>query len=118
MSSRLQGVEGVQSRLEMLKASSWERLWNVLQYLALQLQSEMRTKAPWTDRTGNARRALQVIPDNSNAPSAYRLIFTSQIDYGIWLEIKNNGRYAIIWKTVTGNLTMMQQQWAEAMRPQ
>lgn len=57
-------------------------------------ESHMRTNAPWTDRTGNARGGLkaQHVPQSNG----HTLFLFHTMPYGIWLEVRWSGRYAII----------------------
>lgn len=63
-----------------------------------QIESYMKLNAPWTDRTSNARNGL--------AARAYEdgdeigIVLFHQVDYGIWLETRFGGRYAIIDPTI------------------
>ena len=74
----------------------------VAQYAATQMQNDAKANAPWTDRTGNARTGLF---GTSEADFARKVvtIYLSQgtaIDYGIWLELANSGRYAVVMRTM------------------
>lgn len=57
----------------------------------------MKDNAPWQDRTGDARRGLHVEVREAPAVLA-ELIFShdDSLDYPVWLEIANGGKYAII----------------------
>jgi len=57
----------------------------------------MKSNAPWTDRTGDARAGLHVTPQESPGVLT-ELVFShgDDVPYGVWLEIANAGRYAII----------------------
>lgn len=67
-------------------------------------KSAMKLKAPWTDQTGNARAGLDVHVDHSGVGAIgftqHLLTFLHGVDYGIWLEIANNGKFQIIMPTV------------------
>jgi hypothetical protein len=54
----------------------------------------MKSNAPWTDQTGNARNTLSAksFPD----PDEYTLVIYHQMPYGIWLEVRWEGKYAIL----------------------
>ena len=67
-------------------------------YWAPQVQDYARTNAPWTDRTGNARQGLKADPDI--APPVYGIDLYHRVPYGIWLEVRWSGRYAIILPTI------------------
>jgi hypothetical protein len=58
-------------------------------------ETYMRTNAPWTDRTGNARNGLRAAHTKEPMVS-HELILYHTMPYGIWLEVRFSGRYAII----------------------
>jgi hypothetical protein len=64
----------------------------------------MKTKAPWTDRTTNARNGLHAGTDHTGSGAigftTHTITFAHGVDYGIWLEVANNGQYQIIMPTV------------------
>lgn len=70
----------------------------VMQYFATRAASDMRSGARWMDQTGNARQGLsaQVI----STPTSSALILYHSVPYGVWLEIRWSGRYAIIGPTM------------------
>jgi hypothetical protein len=59
-----------------------------------QLQDYARDNAPWEDQSGDARRGLEasVVADDDEMS----ITLQHTVDYGIWLEIRWGGRYAII----------------------
>lgn len=75
---------------------------------------EMKTKAPWTDRTTNARSGLWTVPRHlGSGPigfAQHEIVFGHAVDYGIWLEIKKptkGGRPIIMPTTIaTGKAVM------------
>ena len=65
----------------------------------------MKRKAPWTDRTGNARTGLVAVAEHSGAAtmtggatgfSQHKITMAHGVDYGIWLEVANLGKFQII----------------------
>ena len=65
---------------------------------ALKLQNYARQHRKWTDRTGHARQRLT---GTSMAQSnGYRLQLAHGVDYGIWLELAHEKRFAIIESTI------------------
>lgn len=66
-----------------------------LEYQAARSETWMRTNAPWTDRTTNARNGLfaMVYPLFTNS---WLLILSHSVHYGIYLEVSNSGRYAVV----------------------
>lgn len=65
---------------------------------ATKLESYAKQNAPWTDRTGDARRRLSCKCEKVD--SGIRLTLSHGVDYGLWLEIAKEKRYAIIEPTI------------------
>jgi len=72
------------------------------EYYSLHAETYAKTKAPWTDRTGNARSGLgSAWSANISAEHAkFEIDIYHRVPYGIWLEVKYNGKFSIINKTV------------------
>ena len=62
------------------------------------VENYMKANAPWTDRTTNARNGLaaRYVPGGTK----HSLVLFHQVPYGIWLEVRHDGKYAIIMPTV------------------
>jgi len=103
-----------------------ERLENavgaVMEYFEGQVQDYARDNAPWTDQTGNARGGLfaqYVRPGGAGGRDAkgrftkktrkHVIVLYHTMDYGVFLETRWDGRFAIIEPTV-------QHQGAQLMR--
>jgi hypothetical protein len=71
---------------------------NTMRFYAPQVESAAKTNAPWQDRTGNARSGLIARAESSG--DSYAIILAHQVPYGIWLEVRWAGRYAIIMPTI------------------
>lgn len=70
-----------------------------LEELATQVEEYAKANAPWEDRSGAARDGLTAeYVDGGLFQHAIVLYHT--VEYGIWLEIRWNGRYAIIVPTI------------------
>jgi len=71
----------------------------VMSYQATKAESHMKTTAPWTDRTGNARSGLRTevgwVPRKSHSIRLFH-----SVPYGIFLEARWAGRYAVIIPTI------------------
>ena len=60
-----------------------------------QITNWMKANAPWTDRTANARQTLYTeVADVTN--QMVSLTLSHGVYYGIFLEVNNAGRFAII----------------------
>lgn len=75
-----------------------QRLHRVLFLLALtyapRIEAWMKQNAPWTDRTGNARQTLWA--EAFDFADVVVLAFGHGVSYGVFLELANAGRYAVI----------------------
>lgn len=66
--------------------------------MAAEILNYAKTNAPWADRTGDARRLLDV--DVSEDGETIVIQLYHQVDYGLWLEVIQNGNFAIIMPTL------------------
>lgn len=66
------------------------------------VQDYARTNAPWTDRTGNARNGLfaQYVGPGMQFNDRHTIRLYHTMPYGIWLEVRFAGEYAIIYPTI------------------
>lgn len=62
-------------------------------------ETYMRFNAKWTDRTGNARNGLRAT-HVAQPMVRHELIVFHTMPYGIWLEVRWSGKYAIIAPTL------------------
>ena len=65
---------------------------------ALTLEGYARENRRWTDRTGHARQRLNC--KCLSLANGYRLELGHGVDYGLWLELANEKRFAIIMETI------------------
>jgi len=74
----------------------------VAQRVATEMQNEAKASATWTDRTGNARTGLFGTSEADFARKVVTIYLShgTAIDYGIWLELANSGRYAVVMRTM------------------
>lgn len=69
-----------------------------LDELAQGVENYAQENASWEDQSGAAREGLTAEAVSSGFSKAIVLYHT--VDYGIWLEVRWNGRYAIILPTI------------------
>ena len=90
--------DGVLPAMQRGKEKTLRAAWAASQSMAPEVENYMKINAPWTDQTGNARNGL--------AARAYRdqdeigIVLYHQVTYGIWLETRFGGKYAIIDPTI------------------
>ncbi|MBT9157006.1 MAG: hypothetical protein DDT37_02011 [Firmicutes bacterium] len=70
------------------------------QSLAGQLEGRVKKNAPWTDRTSNARNGLFGSTEVRGDTVYIRVAHS--MEYGVFLELANDGRFAILKPTVSG----------------
>lgn len=63
---------------------------NLAEQKAQEMEAWAKQNAPWQDRTGAARAGLHATAEGTTITLAHG------VPYGIWLEVANGGRYAII----------------------
>ena len=73
-------------------------VYALFQFESRDLESYMRQNAPWQDQTGNARNGLSARPFQEGTNVGIDLFHT--VPYGIWLETRFSGAYAIIVPTI------------------
>jgi hypothetical protein len=61
---------------------------------APRVENYMKTNAPWEDQTGNARSGLFARAYIEG--DEIGIVLGHTVPYGIWLEVRFNGRYSII----------------------
>lgn len=90
--------DGVLPSMKAAKEKTLRAANAAAQSMAPEVENYMKINAPWTDRTSNARNGL--------AARAYRdkdeigIVLFHQVTYGIWLETRFGGKYAIIEPTI------------------
>jgi hypothetical protein len=62
---------------------------------APEIEAWMKANAVWEDKTGNARQTLNADAENVTLDMV-QIILAHGVDYGIYLELANAGRFAII----------------------
>lgn len=88
----------IPENLVRLDAETQVALGAVVNRQATLGEARMKVNAPWSDDTGFARVSLHT--EVRHVPGKYTIIFAHGANYGIWLEIKQSGKYEIIMPTV------------------
>lgn len=97
MSSKLTvDVSEVDAGLSELMKVAAVRMYAETQ--AKNLEGYAKEHRPWTDRTGDARKRLTGYV--TEIPNGYRINLAHGVDYGIWLELAMEKRFAILEPTV------------------
>ena len=70
----------------------------VMDFFSPRVESHAKTHAPWKDRTGNARNGLTATRESEQRKES--IVLSHGMPYGIWLEVRHEGRFAIINPTI------------------
>jgi hypothetical protein len=88
----------------------------IAQYSATQMQNDAKANAAWTDRTGNARTGLFGTSEADFAEKVVTIYLShgATIDYGVWLELANSGKHAVVMRTMQAHYEPLMQMLREA----
>lgn len=75
-----------------------EVIEEIMEQAAQEVEEHARETAPWNDRTGDARAGLT--GEFENEGNLLTIMIYHTVEYGIWLEVRNAGEYAVILPTV------------------
>lgn len=89
-----ESVRAFQDALRQWQEQTEESLMQWFQELAQLAETKGKAEAPWRDRTGNARRGLYGYAWKEG--NKIYVSFNHSVYYGVFLELLNNGRYAIL----------------------
>lgn len=87
-----QGLDGMEKKLDRAIAG-------IFMFHDSLTEGWMKENAPWTDRTGNARSGLRALAEHIPFKT-YALHIWHTMSYGIWLEVRQSGKYAILLPTL------------------
>ena len=85
------GVKGIPGFIDKVVGST-------MRYYEPQVENYAKQNAPWTDQTTNARNGLAA--RSGKEKDAHYIVLAHQVPYGIWLEVRWSGRYAVILPTI------------------
>lgn len=89
--SLVRGVKEFSPKLDRVIAGA-------VDYTGTEAVGQARANARWQDRTGNARNGLGV-EYNHQPMVRHGFALYHSVPYGIWLEVRWSGKYAIIKET-------------------
>ena len=97
------GVDEMCRRMDAYADQVLSAIEQVATYFEQALEGYAKQNAPWTDRTSNARQGLHSF-SQALGRETVALYLAHGMDYGIYLETRFQGRYAIIWPTIEAHL--------------
>ncbi|KEH91681.1 hypothetical protein Z962_p0058 (plasmid) [Clostridium botulinum C/D str. BKT12695] len=80
------------------------------QNIATEMEEWTKTNASWTDRTSNARQFLKATVSWKNSNELI-VTLSHHVDYGVYLELCNEGRYAILEQAIQQFAPQFQEGW-------
>lgn len=84
--------------LDALSGKSMAAVRMYVESAAVKLESYMKSHRAWTDRTGMAKARLTA--KSQEVFGGFRIVLAHGVSYGLWLELANEKRYAIIQPTI------------------
>lgn len=91
-------TDEITPRLSEIQARLEAGIFAVMSFNSSRVESHAKANAGWTDRTANARNALSAQAYSTGKVQG--IVLYHQMPYGIWLEVRWGGRYAIILPTI------------------
>lgn len=90
--------DGIGPVLDVLVATTADNVLDEMERGREEIEWTAQANAPWSDITGAARQGL--VADVYNDWGVIVIELAHSVDYGIWLELIQEGRFAIIMPTL------------------
>lgn len=91
-------AKGLIAGVQKLESKSDQAIRMFAEQGARMLEDSAKENRKWTDRTGRARQSLHAYVGKIS--SGYRITLAHGVDYGLWLELAHEKRFAIIPQTI------------------
>ncbi|MBU3195648.1 hypothetical protein KPL26_03085 [Clostridium algidicarnis] len=111
----MKGLEENMKKLKQFTPKLKAALALDAQNIALQMEKWAKENVVWTDRTAHARLFLRstVTWKNSNE---LMIAISHHVDYGVYLELCNEGKYAILEKAIQEYVPQFQKGWKKIVQ--
>lgn len=86
----------------------------LVDYHSVQVQDKSRANAPWTDQTSNARNGL--LARGFSSEEGKGIILGHSVEYGVYLETMQSGRFRVIMPTLEAQLPVIMKQATGLLR--
>jgi len=92
----------ITGKFDKSQQAAYQYLSKTTTYFSLRSETYAKSKAKWTDRSGNARGGLNGSYEAriGSGTASFTIEIAHRMSYGIWLEIRFGQKYAIINKTI------------------
>lgn len=96
--SKLEGVDQVLENGRIWQQGVLRKAKTTMEVMGVEMQNHSKNTAPWTDRTGNARRSInsQTLEDSQGISTSLGI----GMEYGVFLELAHGGRFRTVTPTV------------------
>lgn len=99
MSIQWTGLDQMNRNLDDLPNKVMKATMEIALFYAAVMERYAKQNATWTDRTAIARQSLFAFAEQVGQETV-ELYLAHGVDYGIFLEVRWAGRFAIIWPTI------------------
>lgn len=110
----IQGIDEVIKNLKNFVPRLKAALALDSQNIATNMEAWAKTNSPWTDRTAHARNFIKQTVKWTNADTLM-ISLSHNVDYGIYLELCNEGKYAILEKAISEFAPQFVDGWKEVI---
>lgn len=100
--SGVTGLDRIFKNMELVEKNFRQDVYRNLEIFAAYIENYAKDHRPWTDRTGNARRSLTGTTAKVGVNNILTVLAIG-VDYGVYLELSNGGRWRVILPTVLAN---------------
>mgnify|MGYP000847490455 CR=1 FL=1 len=97
MKFKITNTKEIMDKLQSVGINTVRKAWDETVYTSAEMEQRSYNNRPWTDRTGNARASIYGLPEFTGTKMS--ITHGIGVDYGVYLELSNGGRYRIIGPT-------------------
>ena len=90
--------DGIGPKLDLLALGAYTETLGDMEAAALEVEYYAQANAPWADITGQARSGLMASVYDEGGEIVLEL--SHGVEYGYWLEVIQDGRFAVIMPTL------------------
>lgn len=102
----LSGMNEMLDRMTEFKQQTKNAAGEAIKGMMQEAENEAKRSAPWTDRTGNARRSITGSGPQFEGEKVVGYLCIG-VEYGRYLELSNAGKYRIVWPTIEWEATRL-----------
>jgi hypothetical protein len=111
----VRGLEEAAKRLKEFTPKLKAALILDAQNIAAEMEKWAKQNVPWTDRTAHARLFLKSTVKWKNT-NELMIALSHQVDYGVYLELANEGKYAILEKAIGEFTPQFKEGWKKIVQ--